>query len=602
VSNSQQTSGRYKIAEQARADGLRYMFGNPGTVEQGFLDAVTDFQGKLDYVFALQESVAVGIAEGYARARAAQETSEGQGPRRSPAALVQLHTGVGLGNGIGMLYQAMRGGSPLVVLAGDSGVRYEALDAQMAADLVGMARPVTKWAARVTDPGSVLRMFRRAVRIASTPPYGPTFLALPADVLDQPCPEAVVPTSLPSTRVAPDAGVVERMGEILAGASRPLIIVGDGVSASGAATALGALADRLGAEVWGANSSEVNVAFDHPLFAGLLGHMFGDSSRKVTAQADVVLICGTYVFPEVFPALEGAFADGAKVLQVDLNAYEIAKNFPVELAAVADPRQTAWALVRAIDRQYSVRPEWGAAARKRGADRAADVANRRAAERQADEATRDRPEPTVARFAEELSARCSPDKLLVFDEALTSSPGLCRSLNPPPGSFFQTRGGSLGVGLPGAIGAKLACPDKTVFGFSGDGGSLYTIQALWTAAHHRVNAKFVICNNHGYLLLKLNILQYWHDQLGLPAGSRAHYPTSFDIGSPAIDFTALARGFGVEGERVCKQSEVGPALDRALGRDGPYLIDLDLGADAPSAAAVDLTGAGGERRHPACGQ
>src|ERR1700719_54723 len=123
----------------------------------------------------------------------------------------------------------MRGGTRLVVIAGDAGVKYEAREAQLAADLVGIARPVTKWAARVTDPGSVLRMFRRAVKIASTPPYGPTFLALPAD--------------------------------ILAAADNPLIVMGDGVSDSGAAFALGSLANRIGAEIWGANSSQVNVAF-----------------------------------------------------------------------------------------------------------------------------------------------------------------------------------------------------------------------------------------------------------------------------------------------------------------------------------------------------
>src|SRR5215203_816825 len=163
-------TGRYAMLEQFVADGVEYMFGNPGTVEQGFLDALEDFP-QLKYVFGLQETIAVGMADGYARAT------------KKPA-IVQLHSGVGLGNGVGMMYQAKRGGTPLVVIAGESGVKYEAFDAQMAADLVSIARPVTKWATRVTDPSSVLRVLRRAIKIAGTAPTGPVFVALPADVLD----------------------------------------------------------------------------------------------------------------------------------------------------------------------------------------------------------------------------------------------------------------------------------------------------------------------------------------------------------------------------------------------------------------------------------
>jgi benzoylformate decarboxylase len=178
--------GKVAMFEQFRADGLTHMFGNPGTVEQGFLDIVEQTRA-LEYVLALQETVAVGIADGFARATA--------GP-----ALVQLHTGVGLGNAVGMLYQAKRGHSPLVVLAGEAGVRYDAFDGQMATDLVAMARPVTKYATRVLHPASVLRVLRRAVKIAMTPPRGPVFVALPGDVLDELTSEPVVPSTVPLAR------------------------------------------------------------------------------------------------------------------------------------------------------------------------------------------------------------------------------------------------------------------------------------------------------------------------------------------------------------------------------------------------------------------
>ncbi|MEV7027884.1 thiamine pyrophosphate-binding protein, partial [Kitasatospora sp. NPDC093558] len=208
--------GKVALFEQLAADGMTHMFGNPGTVEQGFLD-LADHSGT-SYVLTLHEGVAVGIADGYARAA--------QRP-----ALVQLHSGVGLGNGIGMLYQAKRGGSPLVVLVGEAGVRYDAMDAQMAADLVAMAQPVTKYATRVLDPDSVLRVLRRAVKIAATPPCGPVMVVLPADVLDRLTAEPALPTSIPFTRVAPEGADVARAAETLLAGRNPIVLMGDGVAA-----------------------------------------------------------------------------------------------------------------------------------------------------------------------------------------------------------------------------------------------------------------------------------------------------------------------------------------------------------------------------------
>ena len=154
------------------------------------------------YILTLQESITVGIADGYAR-------------KTKKPTLVQLHTGVGLGNGIGMMYQAMRGHAPLVVIAGDSGVMYDSMDAQMAADLVGMAKPVTKWATRVTDNRSLLRVLRRAIKIASTPPMGPVFVCLPMDILDAECVEEIVPTSVLNTSVTADDKSLEQIAENL---------------------------------------------------------------------------------------------------------------------------------------------------------------------------------------------------------------------------------------------------------------------------------------------------------------------------------------------------------------------------------------------------
>lgn len=554
-------TGRFAILEQLLADDIHYIFGNPGTVEQGFLDTLSDYPD-LKYILTLQETVAVGIADGYARAT------------KKPA-IVQLHSGVGLGNAIGMMYQAQRGHAPLVIINGDAGLRYDAMDAQMATDLVAMAEPVTKWATRVLHPSSLLRVLRRAIKIAATPPMGPVYVCLPMDVLDAINDEAVVPTSFPMTRVAPEAEQIAQAAAMLASAQHPMLIMGDGVAASGAQAELTRVAEIMGAEVWGADSSEVNMSASHPLFKDMLGHMFGEHSRAITSQADAVLICGTYVFPEVFPALEGVFAPGAKVIHIDLNAYEVAKNFPVHLGLICDPKTTLAKLAPALEAAMTTEQKAAAASRARQSATAKELAA--AAQRQVDRSRRESVPLYASRFMEELAIQL-PKDAIIFDEALTTSPDLVRYIPPTtPGHYFQTRGGSLGVGLPGALGLKLAHPDKTVFGFSGDGGSMYTIQALWTAAHHKIGAKFVICNNHSYRLLKLNIQQYWHE-LHLP---ERDFPASFDLSEPDISFAALAQAMGVLGARVEKPAQIGPAIRQALQHDGPFLIDLVITGDVP---------------------
>lgn len=553
-------TGRFAIIEQFLTDGMKVMFGNPGTVEQGFLDALSDYP-EMRYVLTLQESVAVLAADGYARAT--------QRPT-----LVQLHSTPGVGNAIGALYQAKRGHAPLVVIGGDAGLRYMNTESQMYGDLVAFAEPVTKWSTMVLDPANLLRVLRRAIKVAATPPMGPVYVCLPADVLDAPTTEPVRPTAIPSTRVAPSRTDVEKMARGLAAARQPMLIVGDGVAYSGAQDELARVADLLGAEVWEADSGEVNIDYQHPLHQGMTGHMFGFASLPIMQRGDVNLIVGTYLLPEVFPELGDIFAPGATIFHIDLNADEIAKNHPVDLGVVADPKLTLAMLAEALAALMTDDQRKDAAARGREIGQA--KAARQAAALEADRAQRDAVPLKMARFMEELAHQLAGREVIVFDEALTSSPAVVRYLPPQrTGQYFLTRGGSLGIGIPGAIGAKLANPDKTVIGFTGDGGSMYTIQALWTAARHNVDAKFVVCNNASYRLLQLNIDQYWKAQ-GVP---KRDYPLSFDLSHPALHFVEMARGMGVQGVRVEKPWEVKAAVEQMLAHPGPFLVDLVLEGD-----------------------
>ena len=563
-------TGHYAILEQFLADGVEYIFGNPGTVEQGLIDALADYP-ELKYVLTLQESVAVMTADGYARAT--------QRPT-----VVQIHSAPGLGNAVGAMYQAMRGHAPLVVIGGDAGIKYQALDAQMAADLVAIAEPVTKWSTMVSDASSLLRVLRRAIKLASTAPMGPVYVCLPQDILNEIAVEPVRPTSLPTTRVAPDAATVQAMAELLVKATTPMIYIGDGVAYSGAQEELTKVAELIGAEVRDVDSGELNMDTTHPLYQGSTGHMFGSSSLPTLQRGDVNLVCGTYMVPEVFPEVGDIFAPDAKVLHIDLNAYEIAKNHPVDLGVVCDPKMTLQLLADTILAIQTDAQRLQAIERKQVLAAAKDKHRQQAL---TDDLTAGplHFSSFMRSFAEQL-----PTDTVVFDEALTSSPVLTRYLPPrQTGHYFVTRGGSLGVGIPGAIGLKLANPAKTVVGFTGDGGSMYTIQALWTAARYNIDAKFVICNNRSYKLLQLNIEQFWKEE-SIPAHS---FPLSFDLSYPAIHFSEMARSIGVEAIRIEQSEEIEPAIKKALIHKGPFLLDVVIEGELQPDAIEALSGSFG---------
>jgi len=560
-------SGCHAIVRQFLADGMTHMFGNPGTVEQGFLDAVAEFPD-MKYILTLQESVAVMCADGYARAT------------QKPT-LVQLHSSPGIGNAVGALYQAKRGHAPLVVIGGDAGLKYMNMDAQMAADLVAMMEPVTKYATMVLDPRNLLRTLRRAIKIAATPPMGPVYVCLPADVLDAVNDEPVFPSFIPPTRVRPAAEIVQQAADWLLSAATPMIYMGDGVAWSRAQAELAEVAELVGAEVFGVDEGELNMDHAHACYQGMTGHMFGDHSLSIFRKGDVNLIVGTYVAPEVFPELGDIWRQSARVIHFDLDAYEMAKNHRVDIGAVSDPRESLRALADAIrDRRSDADAE---RARARVEALARTKADARMAEIGADDKLIGKQPLHMAEFARALAQRL-PEDAVLFDEALTGSPALMRYLSAgKPGGYHLTRGGSLGVGFPGAIGAKLAQPKKTVVGFSGDGGSMYTIQALYTAKRHNCGAKFVVCNNRSYRLLQLNIDAYWKSAQ-LPAHE---HPACFDLSLPAIRFDDLAQAMGVDAVRVERSEQIAPAIERMLADDRPFLIDLVLAGDFhPEAVAM----------------
>ncbi len=559
--------GHEAILRQFIANGLDHMFGNPGTVEQGFLDALADVP-EMKYILTLQESIAVLCADGYARSRL-------------KPALVQIHSSPGLGNAIGNLYQAMRGQAPLVVIGGDAGIKYQAMDAQMAADLVAIAEPVTKWSAMVQHPSSLLRMVRRAIKVASTPPCGPVYLCVPEDILDAEITEELYPAHIPSLKTCPGSLELNEMVEKIQNSNSPIILVGDGVAWTGGVDKVVKLAETIGARVYSADGGEINFPDDHPLNYGSTGHMFGDQSLPIIQSCDLCVTLGCYLLPEVFPHLGEIFKPETTVIHVDTNVNNIAKNHRVDISYVAEPH----AVIEGILPLLKALPEhWHKTAQGR---RTQLEAKSPTTNNNIDENYHVDPPYTSSEydgvkksmrsgyFIKKLAEKI-PEKTIIFDEALTNSPPVNKFLpGRKPGDRMLTRGGSLGTGFPGAIGAKIAHPDRCVIGFSGDGGSMYTIQCLWTAARHDVHAKFIVCQNRSYKLLQANISKFWQER-GIEGRD---FPVPFDLSKPEICFNEIANSFGVSGERVIRPDQVEAAIDRMLDHDGPYLINLVLEGD-----------------------
>ena len=545
-------SGKRALLEQLVADGVRYIFGNPGTTEQAFMDLLQDYP-QIEFILCLHESVAVSMADAYARAT------------RKPA-FVQLHIAPGLGNAGGMLFNALASHTSLVVYVGQGASSAMLQEPLLSHNLVAMAEPVTKWAYEVNHAADVAQAVRRAFKVADEIPQGPVVLSIPLDVMDDEGPCAIRPTSYTRWRAHPDPAALDEAADLLATSRRPLLLIGDGVALSDGQAELGALAELLGAPIYSGYSSEVNVANDHPLMCGALPNTSATAPSFTTgllARHDVVLAVGTPLFRFVFPTPESLVPEGTTVIQIDLDSWEIGKNLPGVLGIQGDCRA---ALQGLLDRLES-RPPAGAAERVEKI--AAEQRQKREQALVNDRKRWDETPISLPRLMGEL-ADVLPDDAVIFDEAMTSRTVLARYVTPRPGYYFRARGGGIGPGMPGTVGVKLALPDRPVVGVVADGASMYTNTALWTAAHHKIPVTWVVCNNASYRILKENVMDY----LGPNHVEREF--VALDLTDPPLRFDRIAESLGVHGRRVERPEELRPALEEALALGAPALVDVAI--------------------------
>jgi benzoylformate decarboxylase len=540
--------GRQVFLESLLAHGVEHVFGNPGTTESPLIDALGDYP-QLKYIVALHEGVAVGAASFYAQA-------SGKTP------VVNLHVAPGLGNGLGMVYNALKANSPMIVTAGAQDTRMRLRAPLLGHDLAAMAAPVTKWSVQVERADEMADILRRAFKVANDPPHGPVFVALPIDVMEQ---ETENTAQAPGTlfRTAqPDPAGIAAAARLLREAKRPVIVAGDDVARSQAIGELVALSEAIGASMWCEGlHHHASYPTDHPNARGSVG-FDAASIRKGFGDADLVLMIGGPFFEEVWFAPGSPFPDGAKVVQIEQSAERLGHNYPV-LGLNGDLKATLAALTSAVGRIDGIQTRNAALKAQKESDVAAQDARAKKAW--------DRLPISMPRVMAEISNALPPDAIVV-DESITANVDLSRTFSFKGGDYFSGRGGGIGQGLAGALGVQVAQPNRPVVAISGDGSAMYSIQALWTAAHHQLPIVYIILANREYRVLKHNIDVYRQRFSALSNKPYNH----MDLTGPDLGFVEMAAGMGVAGTRLAKPEELGPAIKRAFASKRPHLIEVAI--------------------------
>jgi benzoylformate decarboxylase len=527
-----------------RANELTTIFGNVGSTEETFL---RDFPPDFRYVLALQEASAIGMADGYAQAM------------RRPA-LVNLHTGAGLGNGMGNLLTAFQNRTPLIVTAGQQTREMLLLEPWLTnVEATMLPRPWVKWAYEPVRAEDVPAAFMRALATAQQPPAGPVFLSLPLDDWAAQCDGPAVVRSV-ATRVGPDAARLREFAEAIRACSSPVLVYGAAVARSGGWDHAIALAETLNSPVWAAPACErAPFPEDHPLYCGGLPFAVGPLSEKLRGH-DLALVVGAPVF-RYYPYVPGPYLpDGMRLLHVSEDPAETAR------APVGDSLLGDAALSLAALRELLVDHPPGAGRRSEA------LAHRMAPHPPPAAAGAEDGRPSAARvFAALAGAR--PEHAVLVEESPSNLADLHRAWPiTEPDTFYTFASGGLGWNLPAATGIALAERDsgrkRPVIVVIGDGSVHYSVQALWSAAQLRLALAIVVLRNEEYAILKA--FADAQDTPGVPG-----------LDLPGLDVVSVARGYGCDAARVENLDELRRLVSEARTKDRPTVLEVPICSQVP---------------------
>jgi benzoylformate decarboxylase len=503
-----------------REFGMNTVFGNPGSTE---LPMFRDFPADFRYVLGLQESVVVATADGFAQARGA-------------AALVNLHSAIGVGHALGSIFTAFRNQTPLVITAGQQAraiLPYEPfLYSEQAAQL---PKPYVKWSCEPARAADVPAAIARAYYTAMQPPRGPTFVSVPVDDWDRPAQRLAARQA--SQMIAGDPALLSRAAEALSAARRPVVVVGASVARDDAWDETIALAEKHRAAVWASPMSARNSFPErHPLFAGFLP---ADRLQIVERLdgSDFILVLGAPVFTYHVEGQGPHIPTGASLVQL-----------------TDDPGAAAWC---PVGTSIVTNLKLGVAALLRFAQKSV------------------RDPPVIPPRAPAVSAGVLCDRYLMQQIALLRPLGSIIVEEAPSSrgpmhdylpmlereTFHTCASGGLGHGLPAAVGVALARPGRKVIGLLGDGSAMYSIQGLWTAAQLKLPVAFIIVNNSSYRALE-------------EFGRRFRIDALPGVHLPDLDLCKLAEAQGVEAIRVDRCEDLDAALRTVFAAGSPILLEV----------------------------
>ena len=522
-------SVRETVLDLLRALEMTTVFGNPGSTELPFLQ---DWPGDLRYVLALQEASAVAMADGYAQAT-------------GRAAFVNLHSAAGVGNALGSVFTAFRNQTPLVITAGQQVRGLMPYDPYLGADRASeFPRPYVKWSCEPLRAQDVPVAIAQAHAIASQHPRGPTFVSIPSDDWGA---ASAANAAGAARSIAPiggaDTAALAAFAGVIARSARPALVVGAGVDRDGAYDAAVALAGRMNAAVWEApNSSRSSFPQDHPLFAGFLPAV-PERLSQALEPFDLILVVGAPVFTFHVAGEAAILSSGVPVLLLtdDADAAAHSRSTGSALGALRPSIEALTTLLPAATRA-------GPQARRVPPPAPAG-------------------DPMTPDFVMQEIARAIGRDTVVVEEAPSHRPAMQRRVPiSRSGGFFTMASGGLGWGMPAAVGVAMAT-GRRVACLVGDGSAMYSVQAMWTAAQAGLPVTFIVLNNRSYgAMLAFSRLM----QQPEPPGVRL----------PGIAFLSLAEGFGLPASSVAGTGDLFPALEAALARPGPSLVEVTLQAEA----------------------
>lgn len=527
------TGSRSVTVKQATLDllrsfGITKVFGNPGSTELPFL---SDWPDDIDYVLALQEASAVGMADGYAQAT-------------RNAGFVNLHSAAGVGNALGNIYTAHRNQTPLVITAGQQARSILPLQAFLYAERASeFPRPYVKYSVEPARPEDVPAAIARAYYTAMQPPCGPTFVSIPIDDWAHAC--APVEARKVSREIGPEPEAMKALVAALGSAKHPALVVGPGVDRAGAVDLMVRVAEKAKASVWVSPfSARCSFPERHPQFAGFLHASPAQLSDALRAH-DLVVVIGAPVFTFHVEGHAAIFDGGATIFQITDDA-DAAAVTPVGTSIIATMKPALSLLLDMLPESKRAAPKGRALP---PAPQAAD--------------------PLPVEFLLHSLSQAMPEGTSVVEEVPSHRPAMQKFM-PMPGqdSFYTMASGGLGYSLPAAVGMALGKPKQRTVCLIGDGSAMYSIQALWTAAQRKLPLTVVVINNSGYGAMRsFSQVMQVRNVPGLEL--------------PGIDFVRLAEGMGCHAVRVTKAAELGEALKRGMAHEGTSLVEVVVDSAVP---------------------